>query len=967
MSVRISCLLYLAFLISKSSAGQSWQQLRAQADSALGQKNNSLATELLTSAYLKLPQDVAASEKNVQIQLEFAQLFYNLNNLAMASTALERVRPQLVKLRGWLHEEVAACINLQARIAHGQRQLHRAEDFYISAKIIRDSLHATSDSIYASYCNGLGVLYNDLHDFDKSLFYHQTALKLRREIFGTENRAYAQSCNNLAALYWNLGRLDLAEPLALEAHRIRGRVSSIPRREYAISCVNLANISRDLGKYPDAEHYYLEARQIRRQYLGENHDDYIQSCDILADLFYFMKRYSEAEQLYLEAKDIRERKYGTQHDGYAQSCNNLAALYRDAGDLQKAVALAETAKKIWDNLAGAGTSQLAVNRNNLATIYTALNRYAEAESLFMDARRQWQEELGHNHPYLISNALSLASMFRLAGNYEKADSLYSIAIDAQQKQLKLIFAFTSEREKTAYVNNIAGAGNEYYSFYFSEAKLKSLANAYNFSLLRRNLILQNTESQRRNLSNSLDTSSRLLYQLWLENRTKLASLYSSSAQFLQDYALQLQQRIDSLEKLMARKNQLKDPVHAENRTWKDVQAQLGKNEAAIEFVEYSVFDGMHQRDTIYYAALVIRPTDRTPQAVRLFEKRKIDSLLKRMDVQAAQSINLAYTRGLKVKSVTTASAQLYDLVWKPLEVYLTQTNRVYFAATGLLHRVAYHALPIDSQTVLSDRFELIQLSTTAMAGQSPNDKISTRDSILLVGDIRYSVEMVNENRNAGFWTYLPGTANEIRSIEMAANRYGLKYRLLRENGANEAAFRNLDRRQSPALLHIATHGFFFQRQYDTTNTQVTTGTRFRTPEDPLLRSGLVLANANQYWATGTDDADNDNVLTAYEVANLSLYGTRLVTLSACETALGDVSGAEGVYGLQRAFSMAGAQYLLMSLWKVPDQETSEFMTDFYKNLFSGQSIEAAYLKTRKKFSKKYRREPYKWAAWVLIR
>jgi CHAT domain-containing protein len=111
---------------------------------------------------------------------------------------------------------------------------------------------------------------------------------------------------------------------------------------------------------------------------------------------------------------------------------------------------------------------------------------------------------------------------------------------------------------------------------------------------------------------------------------------------------------------------------------------------------------------------------------------------------------------------------------------------------------------------------------------------------------------------------------------------------------------------------------------------------------------------------------DDGILTAYEVSNLYLPNTRLVVLSACETGLGDIQGSEGVYGLQRAFKMAGVQNLIMSLWKVPDVETAEFMEIFYSNLFDGKSVNNAFYLAQTQMKNKYRAEPYKWAAWILV-
>ena len=134
-----------------------------------------------------------------------------------------------------------------------------------------------------------------------------------------------------------------------------------------------------------------------------------------------------------------------------------------------------------------------------------------------------------------------------------------------------------------------------------------------------------------------------------------------------------------------------------------------------------------------------------------------------------------------------------------------------------------------------------------------------------------------------------------------------------------------------------------------------------------MRSGLFFAGANNAWKGKPIEGVEDGILTSYEVSDLYLPNTKLAVLSACQTALGDIQGNEGVYGLQRAFKIAGVQNLVMSLWKVPDAETAEFMQAFYKNIFEKQSINDAFYNAQTVMKNKYRDEPYKWAAWVLVR
>jgi CHAT domain-containing protein len=109
----------------------------------------------------------------------------------------------------------------------------------------------------------------------------------------------------------------------------------------------------------------------------------------------------------------------------------------------------------------------------------------------------------------------------------------------------------------------------------------------------------------------------------------------------------------------------------------------------------------------------------------------------------------------------------------------------------------------------------------------------------------------------------------------------------------------------------------------------------------------------------------NGIVTAQEISNLNLLNTDLVVLSACQTALGDINGSEGVYGLQRAFKMAGVKKLLMSLWEVPDAETAELMQLFYSNVFKGETYYTAFRKAQLALKAKYK-DPTKWAGFVLV-
>ena len=132
-----------------------------------------------------------------------------------------------------------------------------------------------------------------------------------------------------------------------------------------------------------------------------------------------------------------------------------------------------------------------------------------------------------------------------------------------------------------------------------------------------------------------------------------------------------------------------------------------------------------------------------------------------------------------------------------------------------------------------------------------------------------------------------------------------------------------------------------------------------------MKSGLLLSGSANYLQNKIELSGENGILTSYEAANLSLEGTELVVLSACETARGEIQNGEGVYGLQRAFQTAGAQSIIMSLWKVDDEATQQLMTSFYQNWTKGVSKNEALKQAQLSLKAKYP-HPYFWGAFVMM-
>ncbi len=972
------CVLLVVPIMSIQLEAQSWKEYLDSAEICRTNKDFEKAITFYEQSAKYLPKDSTETDSNIQLLTLTANFYYlSMSQYEKAKSIYLKARNIISKINGTGNNSFSMNAFMIGQIYYRLKDISQSEKFYIEAKLTWQSLFGKNSKQYAAVCNALGILYNDNGEYDKAELQHFEARAIRKEL--KDSAYYAQSCNNLAAIYWNLGQPDKAEPLALEAKEIRGSLAIVPKPTYAISCVNLANIYRDMGKYEKAEALYIEAKNIRETYLTKDNDEYALSCDILADLYYFMKQYDKAEPLYIESKAIREKIGSTASFYYGQSCSNMAALYREMGKFEEAELLALRADTIYQSFGNAAEGDIAINYNSLGVLFFAMKKFDKAEDYLNKARKIWKKNLGEAHPFYTDNSLSLARVFWQDNEIQKANELYVEAFDAQLKQAGSFFSFTSEEEKQLYLKNIAGSEDEYQSFYFQKMNQRNNGQPYQISLQKRNQILASSQEMRQLIYDSRDTLLTNKYAKWVTIKKQIATLYAKGESAPKDQLQLLLEKADVLEKDIVRSSKTLKKATQNKVDWKLIRNQLGPTEAAIEFIEFSYFDGRRNTDSTFYVAQVLRKGMTEPAYIPLFEKKKLDSLFRKAFFGSV-GINQFYTRGLELTEDNSYSQQAYKTIWKPMENQLAGVTKIYYAPAGLLHRISFAALAVDSTEVLSDKYQLVQLSTTASIPGLESDYVNNRDKILLYGGVRYTQDSTKTKplidsgslANRSGFNYLPGTEKEVD--EIAASGAGKKYTPVVLKGwlAKEDSIRALNGINSPTVLHIATHGFFFDdpesNSSENKKMNLGGGEAFQNAENPLFRSGLLFAGANDTWkGKYIEGSQEDGILTAYEVSNLYLPNTRLVVLSACETALGDIKGSEGVYGLQRAFKMAGVKNLVMSLWKVPDTETAEFMQLFYKKMFDGKAIDQSFYEAQMLMKNKYKKEPYKWAAWILLR
>lgn len=366
-----------------------------------------------------------------------------------------------------------------------------------------------------------------------------------------------------------------------------------------------------------------------------------------------------------------------------------------------------------------------------------------------------------------------------------------------------------------------------------------------------------------------------------------------------------------------------------NINWHDVQKVLTTKGAAIEFLSTKNDKG----ETIYYANVLRKNIG--PCCVRLCTEKELTAIL---------------------SPYTTIDA--YKLIWQPVISLLDNVTDIYFSPTGVLHKLAIEYLPNCAKQRIKDVFNVYRLSSTRELVSSKNFK--TPQNAVIYGGIDY--DKAEEHTGVA---YLPQTLLEMAEIKKALKHY-VKVETISGQDATESNFKELSGKELN-ILHLSTHGFYVPKYRHSDYTKITLNPFNSLDEQSLSRSGLLMAGANRAILQ-KQIGEEDGILTAKEIARLDFSNVDLVTLSACETALGDVTG-EGVFGLQRGFKKAGAQTIIMSLWRVDDTATRILMGNFYKTLNQGKSIHDAFTQSQEHLMTvndgKYN-DPKYWAAFIII-
>lgn len=706
----------------------------------------------------------------------------------------------------------------------------------------------------------------------------------------------------------------------------------------------LAALYGQQGQWEKAERLLRQVLQQRRLQLGPRQPETLLVLNNLGMVLERQSRWHEAEALYRQAQQGFAEAWGSTDLAATLASENLARLLMLRGETQQAEMLQRRSLASRERLLGATSPRLAIALGNLAETLTLEGRQAEATPLLERGLRLLEQGAGAQHPETITLRQNLGVNRWLQGRIPEALALLAAAQDAETLQLQREVPLLPRSERASLLASVGDAWLAALSLAVEHPTNEAAVALAWRARLNRHGLLQSLERHQALLAQQVG-GGRLLVQQLAALQTQLADLGLDA---VKRQALVVQQQ--ALERRLYRSlPQLKPRLVGPN----EVAAALPPGGVLVELQRYARFDPRQRPASrwgeAHLLALVL-PSRVSGQPPFLLDLGLADPL-----EQAIAAAKAATLRG-KIEAEhawTVVGSQL----WEPLRHRLQGFDRVSLTLDGDLHQIPFGVL---QRTVPRGQLQLLTTGRDLL----PESPGAAPGAPLVLADPDFGVAAVvpegsgrGSLRGLGPWSRLPATLNEGRRI--AADLGAVLIHGAAATAPRLAAVRH------PLVLHVATHGYFMPEPPRRPGAAAALGLRARgwadPALDPLLRSGLVLARAR-----------DDGYLTAAEVSAMDLGGTRLVTLSACDTGRGVRRTGEAVYGLQRALRVAGTKATLLSLWKVDDRATQVWMERFYDLARQGVPLAEALhqvqtlFRTDPTLRSRGWAHPFYWAAWQLV-
>lgn len=770
---------------------------------------------------------------------------------------------------------------------------------------------------------------------------------------------YIQAVNNLVKFHLYAGNYVDAirnvekSIIATENFYGKDHLKSIETLSTLASCYN------NIGSYSEAKQIIENILKISGIEVHFDNADFIPVMSNIASIYSSIGNSSRAIEFGERIKKLLEKGSKYKNIRYVSEISNLANYYYQDNQQDKAKYFIYASLEIIDSLYGEKHPTKAIILRNLAEIHSESGDKEMAINLVNGALSIQEATIGKNHPEYAKTSRKLASLYYQKGDEDNLEKTIASTNSLFSDYIRKNFSLMTSMERQSFWNKEKDWFENEVNIYAEKfPSVSNISNAYNATLLSKGVILENDKEFSVLLNESGDTEIAEIVEDLGETR-KLIEFFLSYG--VEEYAVNidsLERRADFLEIELIEKSKLYgDYTQNMSISWSDVQRHLTQNDVAIEFVAYP-----DEKGEMVYGAFVLTKEMANPHYTFICTESELEHI-------PPHSYYTSHT--------------LSNLIWGTLEPYIKTAKNLYFSPAGNLYNIALESVPsYDGKGLISDKFNIYRLSSTRNLAK---EKVGTQiKEAALYGGMNYDEDSniliedktgINKDyfRDVSFYvvadslnlrngaTALPATKIEVENIHSKMLLSGINPNLYIGNKGTEASFKEHSGKKTN-IMHIATHGFYWTEKdvrklpfrLDFLNV-----TDLELPvymEDKALsRSGLLFSGANNALKGKTlPENAQDGILTAKEIAGLDLRGLELVVLSACETGLGEIT-SQGVFGLQRGFKKAGANTLLMSLWKVDDNATQLLMERFYEEYLKGNSTYNS-LKIAQSYVREYEKE-----------
>ena len=857
---------------------------------------------------------------------------------------------------------------------------------YISKAIsLEKSLNGNVTSNYAFYLDGLalyyrqGKLFLSEEEFKKILPLLDESLNIKKVIYGNQNVKTADGYYQLANLYSQKGKLYKAIKLRKESIEILENLNEVKNFHMTLDDFKTLiyfSISVDfqnIGDLKNALKYSLKSLEINEKLLDKNDLKLAENLESIAGIYFSMADFDESKSYLKRASKIFENK--NKKDRFISTKNSLKILSFIKNDKYSSPKLiSKKFKNIHNNIPKDDPSAVFKFKDN-AFINLLNGNYKNAISNLNKAKDYILENRGEDNFQIVGIYTDLGRAFLLSENLKeaeehlvKATQLYNaISNDIRRPEMNLIYEnfvllYLTKKDfnkaqkyiEKLFENKILYVKEQ--SQYFPVDQREDFNK---FSLIDNSLIFSLSENLP--MGKELAFKARLNRHGLLEDIEKYQSDISNlkeSDKLTFDNLSLIDSQLSDLSiignersKLNSEKRKIENIFYSNIPTFKpkiieinDIKKVLPNKSVLVEFQKYKPVEfisplNFEFRDDQYIALVLNSNGDLN--FIELGSAEKIEKLIS----------DALYSTKEYFDDADLLWKELGNIILNPIIDVIGDSDTLFISPDGELNRVPFSALKIEnSDRYLVDKYNLRLITTGRELLTLEKQENSNNNKSIVIANPFFDSKGISTNQNYDFkekrsnlsqlkqWRELPYSEREGEVISNLINGELVV--------GDKASSTFLIQKESPQIIHIASHAEFLSDQKDEYN--------------PLLKGRIIFAGANN------PNSFDDGILTALEITRLNWKETDLVVISACDSGLGEIKSGEGLYGLKRAINIAGAKSSLLSLWRVDDEATSKFMESFYIKLKEGQGKADALANTQKEFrnSKKYS-HPNVWAAFQL--